>query len=204
VLVLALVLPISAAGIFSARTDAQTDDKAQQEEKAKSDEQLKKEQMQKDEMKKKEGVKKTQMSADEKMKMSWEKICANENSAACYVAKTMKKKGPEAGVDAFYRMKQDEDGKWVFKEGEFNMLGYVFLHYKKVDEAIAVFELNVKEHPESWNVYDSLGEAYMVAERYDESVKYYEKALAMNPEAESARKALATLKKKQEQQATSL
>jgi len=74
VLVLALVLPISAAGIFSARTDAQTDDKAQQEEKAKSDEQLKKEQMQKDEMKKKEGVKKTQMSADEKMKMSWEKI----------------------------------------------------------------------------------------------------------------------------------
>jgi tetratricopeptide (TPR) repeat protein len=84
------------------------------------------------------------------------------------------------------------------------MLGYVFLNYKKVDAAIAVFELNVKEYPASWNVYDSLGEAYMVAERYDESRKYYEKALAMNPEAESAKKALATLEKKSNVKATSL
>jgi beta-lactamase regulating signal transducer with metallopeptidase domain len=202
--VLALVVPISAAGIFGARTDAQTDDKAKQEEKAKSDEQqLKEEQIKKKVMKKQEGEK-AKMSADEKMKLTWEKICANENSAACYVAKTMKKKGPDAGVEAFYKMKQAEDGKWVFKEKEFNALGYVFLHYQKTDEAIAVFELNVKEYPESWNVYDSLGEAYMVAERYDESKKYYEKALAMNPDAESAKKALATLEKKTKVKATSL
>jgi beta-lactamase regulating signal transducer with metallopeptidase domain len=210
VLVLALVLPISAAGIFSARTEAQTDDKAKQEEKAqtddkaKTDEQLKEEQMKKEEMKK---GKKVKMSADEKAKMSWEKMCENENSAACYVGKTIKKKGTEIGVKTFYKLKQaneTENAEWIFKEKEFNMLGYVFLNYKKVDAAIAVFELNVKEYPASWNVYDSLGEAYMVAERYDESRKYYEKALAMNPEAESAKKALATLEKKSNVKATSL
>jgi beta-lactamase regulating signal transducer with metallopeptidase domain len=202
VIVLALVLPISAAGIFSARTEAQTEDKAQKEEKAKTDEQLKEEQMKKEEMKK--HGKKVKMSAEEKLKMSWEKICSNENSAACYVGKTIKKKGSEVGVKAFYKLKQAENADWVFKEKEFNTLGYIFLNYKKVDEAITVFELNVKEYPKSWNVYDSLGEALMVAERYDESRKYYEKALAMNPEAESAKKALAELEKKSNVKATSL
>ncbi len=198
VLVLALVLPISAAGIFSARTEAQTDDKAQTEEKAKTDEQLKKEQM------KTENGKKTKMSTEEKTKQSWEKICANENSAACKVGTVIKKKGADAGVQAFYKMKQADEGGYVFKEKEFNTLGYVFLFYKKVDEAIAVFELNVKEYPESWNVYDSLGEAYMVAESYDKAIKYYETALKMNPEAESAQKALTKLKSEQKQQSTSL
>jgi len=33
---------------------------------------------------------------------------------------------------------------------------------EKVKEAIEVFKLNVEAYPESFNVYDSLGEAYMV------------------------------------------
>jgi cytochrome c-type biogenesis protein CcmH/NrfG len=30
----------------------------------------------------------------------------------------------------------------------------------KVDSAVVVFQKNVKDHPKSWNAYDSLGEAY--------------------------------------------
>ncbi|HEX5633447.1 MAG TPA: DUF2911 domain-containing protein, partial [Gemmatimonadales bacterium] len=47
----------------------------------------------------------------------------------------------------------------VATEAQLNAAGYRLLAQKKVDEAIALFQRNVKAHPESWNVYDSLAEA---------------------------------------------
>jgi len=184
-LVLALVLPVSSASLWSSQS-TQTEDKAQQEDKVKSDETKKKE-YEKQQQKK-------QMSAAEKSEQMWQKVCANENSAACKVGTIIKKKGVETGVEAYYKMKKADDGEYVFKEKEFNALGYVFLYHEKTDAAIAVFEINVKEYPESWNVYDSLGEAYMVAKRYDESIKYYETALKLNPDSEHSQKQLQKLK----------
>jgi tetratricopeptide (TPR) repeat protein len=87
-------------------------------------------------------------------------------------------------------MKQADTGEYTFDEKEFNSVGYAFLYYKKVDHAIAIFEINVKEYPKSWNVYDSLGEAYMVAERYDDSIKNYQTALNLNPESEHSQQQL--------------
>jgi beta-lactamase regulating signal transducer with metallopeptidase domain len=186
-LVLALVLPISAGSIWSSQS-TQTEDKAQKDDKAQKEEKA-----ETDEIKKKEHEKQKQMSAKEKTAQMWEKICADEKSAACKVGTVIKKKGIETGIEAFYKMKKAEPGEYSFKEKEFNTLGYVFLSYKKVDQAIAVFELNVKEYPASWNVYDSLGEAYMVAKRYDDSIKNYQTALKMNPESEHSKKQLEKL-----------
>ncbi len=47
---------------------------------------------------------------------------------------------------------------------------------------IAIFELNVKAYPESWNVYDSLGEAYMVRGDHDRAIELYRKSLELNPD----------------------
>ncbi len=44
-----------------------------------------------------------------------------------------------------------------------NNAGYAFLAGGKVDEAIQIFELNTKFFPESFNVWDSLAEAYAKA-----------------------------------------
>ena len=46
-------------------------------------------------------------------------------------------------------------------ENDINTLGYQFLFAGKMDEAIEIFKKNVEMNPDSWNVYDSLGEAYM-------------------------------------------
>jgi tetratricopeptide (TPR) repeat protein len=48
----------------------------------------------------------------------------------------------------------------IATEADINAYGYQLLGAGKTDEAIAMFRKNVKDHPESWNVYDSLGEAY--------------------------------------------
>jgi beta-lactamase regulating signal transducer with metallopeptidase domain len=210
-LALALLLPISTSGLWNvqAQEDSKKAQQAQMEKKKAKEEALKKAQMEEEHAKKKAQMEAEKnmsaeekmkmknaqkMSAEEKLKLTWEKICSNENSAACKVATVMKKDGIESGVKVFHKMKKPGAGDYLFDEKEFNTLGYMFLYNKKVDEAIAVFKLNVDEYPDSWNVYDSLGEALMVAGKYDKSKKYYEKALSMNPEAESAKKALQKLK----------
>jgi Flp pilus assembly protein TadD len=49
-----------------------------------------------------------------------------------------------------------------------------------VEDAIAVFVFNTEQHPDSWNVYDSLGEAYADDRRYDLAVVNYRCSLALN------------------------
>ena len=44
-------------------------------------------------------------------------------------------------------------------EPELNAYGYELLQGGKSADAIEVFRRNLREHPESWNAHDSLGEA---------------------------------------------
>ena len=79
-----------------------------------------------------------------------------------------------------------------FVESELNQLGYKYLGKQKLDEAIAVFELNTELYPDSWNVYDSLGEAHLArgdASRGDRrrSAELYSKSLAMRERSANRR-----------------
>jgi tetratricopeptide (TPR) repeat protein len=63
-----------------------------------------------------------------------------------------------------------------------NELGYLLLRLKKLDDAIAVFTQNTEDYPHSWNVWDSLAEAYADKGEKELAIKYYEKSLLLNPE----------------------
>ncbi|HSM17351.1 MAG TPA: alpha/beta fold hydrolase [Gemmatimonadales bacterium] len=80
-----------------------------------------------------------------------------------------------------------------FNENLLNALGYDLLRGGRVDEAIAVFELNVAEYPSAWNPYDSLGEAYMVKGDREKAVANYRKSLDLNPNNENAARMLERL-----------
>jgi beta-lactamase regulating signal transducer with metallopeptidase domain len=192
-LALLLILPISTSSLWS-DASSQTDDKAKQEKKA-MEEKKKAEwdslsDEEKAKLKAEKKAKWDAMSAEDKSAQMWEAVCKNENSAACIMGNKMKAHGVDAGIQAFKKMKQAPEGKFVFKEKEFNSLGYAFLYVEKTDEAIAVLKLNVKQYPDSWNCYDSLGEAYMVAKKYDQAVKYYQLAVNMNPESTHSKEQL--------------
>jgi beta-lactamase regulating signal transducer with metallopeptidase domain len=196
VLALALALPISTSSLWS-NASSQTDDKAKQEKKA-ADEKKKAEwdamsDEEKAKIKSEKKAKWDATSAEDKSAQMWETVCKAENSAACIVGTKMKKHGVEAGIQAFKKMKHAEEGMYIFKEKEFNSLGYAFLYVEMTDEAIAVLKINVHEYPDSWNCYDSLGEAYMVAKKFDEAVKNYELAVSMNPESEHSQQQLQKL-----------
>lgn len=66
-------------------------------------------------------------------------------------------------------------------EAQANRLGYWLLAKGRTKEAIAVFEGNVADFPESANVHDSLGEAYAAGGRREDAIKSYERSVALDP-----------------------
>jgi tetratricopeptide (TPR) repeat protein len=73
-------------------------------------------------------------------------------------------------------------------EVEINAYGYQLLGQKKVDEAIAIFDKNVKDHPESWNVHDSLAEAYAIKGDKAKAIALYQKARGMTKLADQQKR----------------
>jgi beta-lactamase regulating signal transducer with metallopeptidase domain len=68
-----------------------------------------------------------------------------------------------------------------------NELGYSLLKKGEKEEAIRVFQQNVKLHPEASNVYDSLAEAYLHIGKKEKALYYFERSLKLNPDNENAR-----------------
>jgi tetratricopeptide (TPR) repeat protein len=81
-------------------------------------------------------------------------------------------------------------------EADLNTYGYQLLGQKKLDEAIAIFQRNTREHPQSWNVWDSLAEGYERQGNKKAAIENYTKALTMAPESQKKRleKTIAKLK----------
>jgi tetratricopeptide (TPR) repeat protein len=71
-------------------------------------------------------------------------------------------------------------------ENGMNAFGYEFLGRGDIDGAIEVFQFNVDLHPESFNPWDSLAEAYMAKGDNEHAIEYYEKSLELNPENTNA------------------
>lgn len=86
----------------------------------------------------------------------------------------------EAGKKEFYAHQDSE--AYILDENEINGVGYLLIQFGKLKEAIAVFELNVAAFPESWNVYDSLGEAHLEAGNKQLAIANYKKSVALNPD----------------------
>lgn len=84
-------------------------------------------------------------------------------------------------VKAYKSLKASEQDAYGFNENILNMLGYYLLGKGRLDDAVSIFKLNVKEYPKSFNVYDSLGEAYMNRGNLWRAKFNYKKSLRINP-----------------------
>ncbi len=92
-----------------------------------------------------------------------------------------------------YRAVLSEDGPdGLPSELEVNTLGYRYLN-RDLDTALKLFNFNVKAHPDAFNAWDSLAEAYMLDGKRDQAIKYYQKSLELNPENAGAKTMLEKL-----------
>ena len=100
----------------------------------------------------------------------------------------------EAAISEYRSSHDQRPGVEVLNEEQVNKLGYWLLGKNRVKEAIEVFKMNVEDFPNSSNVYDSLGEAYMLNGDKDLSIKNYQRSLELNPNNMNAVEMLKKLK----------
>lgn len=94
-----------------------------------------------------------------------------------------------------YRAYRDDAAHaYLENEGEINRLGYDLLARDRLDDAIEIFKLNVEAYPRSANVYDSLAEAYLKKGNKDLAIKFYTKAVEIDPNFASSIEALRQLR----------
>lgn len=97
------------------------------------------------------------------------------------LAEIVLKEDIENVIIQYYNLKTNQKDKYIFDENVLNQLGYQLLGVNRVPDAIEIFKLNVKEYPEAFNTYDSLGEAFMVNGDRELAIKNYAKSLELNP-----------------------
>ena len=82
-------------------------------------------------------------------------------------------------TDASGAAKLRADALKLASENDVNTYAYQLLADKKGSEALELFRKNAKEHPESWNVHDSLGEALAATGDKKGAAASYQKALSL-------------------------
>ncbi len=87
-------------------------------------------------------------------------------------------------------LKKNQANKYNFSEDQLNQLGYHYLGNGKIENAVAIFKINVDAFPNSFNVYDSYGEALLESGDKEKAIENYLKSVELNPGSEGGIKAL--------------
>ncbi len=145
--------------------------------------------------------------------MAWLKKTAAENGAPPHFlwATYRPAKGVPPTLDAFraelgrqgfdhaediYAAMQKESPDFKLDESTVNSWGYDLMADNHFPEAIDIFKLNAKNYPNSGNVYDSLGEAYMKSGQKQLAIDNYKKSLEKDPSNHNAQQKLKELQDK--------
>ena len=95
-----------------------------------------------------------------------------------FVADEMKTFNYDSAFTSHYKIVSAEMGYSVSPpEQVINDLAYQNLQQKKFDKAFRFFEMNIANYPESFNVYDSMGDYYDARGDKQNAIEYYTKAL---------------------------
>jgi CubicO group peptidase (beta-lactamase class C family) len=122
------------------------------------------------------------------------RVTRHQTSETADLYSDMMKQGVEAAIKQYKEKIKQDKNTYHFSESELNDLGYQLMGIKNMKAAIEIFKLNVELYPYSFNVYDSLGEAYMRNEDYKQAIWNYKRSLALNPLNKNAEMKLKRLK----------
>jgi tetratricopeptide (TPR) repeat protein len=90
------------------------------------------------------------------------------------------RQGFDHAGDIYAEMRREKP-EFKLNEEAINSWAYRLMEENHLPEATELLKLNVQMYPESFNVYDSLGEAYMKAGQKELAIQNYEKSLQLNP-----------------------
>ncbi|MGB6340456.1 MAG: hypothetical protein WBF32_11850 [Candidatus Aminicenantaceae bacterium] len=82
-------------------------------------------------------------------------------------------------------------------EGSINRKGYTLMQNGDLESAFQVFTLNTMLFPNSFNVWDSLGEFSYNMKKFNLSLQYYKKSIELNPDNENGKQMIERIKGEQ-------
>lgn len=91
---------------------------------------------------------------------------------------TIEEEGIDKALDLYLELEKEND-VYNFRSDELNGLGYKLVNEKKLDLAKIIFQLNAKMYPDDYNVWDSLGEVYMLLGEEIKAIESYKKSLEL-------------------------
>lgn len=100
----------------------------------------------------------------------------------------------DRAVETFKRAVGQFPDRLLLTEGALNAVAYRVLEAGGLEGAITLFELNAQQHPESWNVWDSLAEGYARSGDRAKAIEFYEKSLQLNPQNDNAKTKISELR----------
>lgn len=90
-----------------------------------------------------------------------------------------------------YTEVRSKDLFWkLFTERQMIVLGYQLMNNNKTEDAKDIFSMILMDNPQSWNGYDSIGEAYYKLGDKEKAIANYKKSLELNPQNTNATKML--------------
>jgi tetratricopeptide (TPR) repeat protein len=113
----------------------------------------------------------------------YRKLADNEKIPSEYFAE----KEFDKALEAYITIQKKDSLDPAIDEGNFNRIGYNKLRDKNFEEALEVFKINMKLHPESSNVYDSYADALKRSGDTITAIEYYKKSLAIDSGNRSAK-----------------
>lgn len=131
-----------------------------------------------------------------------------QKSLAKLFVQVLIRSGATAARDTLFRLRSDTL-HYLLSEDEMNSLGYDLLggannpnpfHFPeehRYKEALETFKINTELFPDSWNTYDSYGEALLMVGRKAEAISMYKRSIELNPGNTGGLKALEQLIKKE-------
>lgn len=107
----------------------------------------------------------------------------------------LRKRGFDQAIDVVSEWKK-KDPNFQPAETDLNDWGYRMLNGGgNAKHALEIFKLAVTLYPDSWNAYDSYGEALVKNGKKDEAISMYKKSIELNPANQGGKKMLEQLSK---------
>lgn len=94
----------------------------------------------------------------------------------------------EKALEGYLKIRAKDSTSEFIQQFKFNRMGYKKMSENDYKGAIAIFEMNTKIHPTKHNVYDSLGQAYLVSGDSLKAYENYKKTLELNNNNRRAQK----------------
>lgn len=91
---------------------------------------------------------------------------------------TIEEEGVDKALDLYIELEK-ENGVYNFRPDQLNGLGYKLITEEKLDLAKIIFQLNARKYPDDYNVWDSLGEVYMLLGENKLAIESYKKSLEL-------------------------